>query len=228
MDVVDRDAHEAALARAAGRVLRQQFAVVMDVLGNSPTMDKLTPKLFNDMQKAFQASIRPVLERVFLDHAENLTRESPQNEQVGGGVDWGLINLAAAAWASRYSLSLVTGLTETTRKTLQKQVGDFFTDGRITDLRKRLDKLFGPVRAAMIAETEVTRAASAAESAYADELRKLGLEVTFEWQTANDARVCPICAPRHGTLQGDGWEELPPGHVRCRCWVNSIVVQNDI
>jgi hypothetical protein len=229
MDVTNRVAHEATLARAMGKVLRQQFAIVMAALGDSPSMEKLTPQLFVDMQAAFQATIRPILERVFLDHAEDLTHTFPRTKQAGLGVDWGLINEAAAAWASQYSFELVTGITETTRRTLQKQIAAFFTDERsLTDLRKTLEKLFGPVRAAMIAETEVTRAASAAESAYADELRKLGLEVTFEWQTVNDeiVRRCPVCWPRHETLQGDGWTELPPAHPRCRCWVNTVVLND--
>lgn len=39
----------------------------------------------------------------------------------------------------------------------------------------------------------------------------------WEWETANDARVCPVCGPLHGQqFEGDGgpW---PPLHGGCRC-----------
>jgi hypothetical protein len=228
MDVPNRDAHEADLARVMGRVLRQQFAVIMAALGEAPSLDKLTPELFATMQSAVQAAIRPVLEKVYLEQAEALTDETiPRVKQGGIGVDWGVINQRAAEWASQYSFDLVSGIVNTTRATLQKQVSDFSTDSRtLKDLRQSLEGLFGPVRAAMIAETEVTRAASEGEQAFGDELGKLGLQVDFIWVTNNDeiVRRCPICWPRHEKRRGDGWTDFPPAHPRCRCWVNTVVV----
>lgn len=230
MDLAERDDWEEELARVTGRALRKQYANVRRALGSNPSVDKLTPAMFETMRAELQAAIRPVLERVYLAHAEALTHEFPRTKQ-GIGIDWGIINERAATWSSKYSFDLVTGITNTTRNTLQAQISDFFRDARtLKDLENTLSNLFGPVRAAMIAQTEVTRAASAAEEAYAEELRRLGLNVTFRWITENDEIVqrCPICWPRHETLQGDGWQELPPAHPRCRCWTNSVVLSEPV
>jgi len=45
------------------------------------------------------------------------------------------------------------------------------------------------------------------------------------WQTRNDEIVCPICGPRHGKEEGDGWtkDDGPPAHPRCRCWTNHVL-----
>lgn len=221
MDLARRDEYEQDLARALGRTLRQQFNKFMAALGDSPSLDKLTPALYEDLRAELQATIRPRLEKIYIEHAEALTNEFPQQLKARGiGIDWGLVNERAAEWASQYSFDLVTGVTSTTRKTLQRQIADFFRDSRkLSDLRATLTKLFGPVRAEMIAQTEVTRAASAAEMMYEHELNKLGLNTTQVWVTNNDEIVqrCPICWPRHNTQRGEGWDEPPPGHPRCRC-----------
>ena len=228
MDLKNRSDYEAAMARAVGRALRQQFNIVMDALGDSPSQDKLTPELFEAMQKALQAAVRPTLERVYLDHVEALTKEPPKRVKQGGiGIEWGIVNERAAEWAGRYSLSLAGQVVNTTRNTLYKQVADYFKDERtIKDLRDSLSGLFGPVRADLIAQTEITRAASEGERLFEEELNKLGLVTTQIWQTERDDAVCPICGPRHGKKRGDGWEESPPAHGRCRCWVNTVVVND--
>lgn len=225
MDLARRGEYERDLARAMGRTLRQQYHAVLAALGESPSEDKLTANLFEDMRNAFQAAIRPILERVYLDHVEALTKTPPPKVKQGGiGIEWGLVNERAAEWAGRYSFELVSGIVDTTRSTLQKQVRDFFHDERtLKDLRDSISGLFGPVRADMIAQTEVTRAASEAESLFEEELNKLGLRTTRVWQTSQQD-VCPICRPRDGKTRGDGWTELPPAHPRCQCWTNTVVI----
>lgn len=224
MDIAHRDQYEAKLARALGRALHEQFTIVMTALGAAPSAANLTPMVFENMQKALQAAIRPILERVYLAQVEALTHEIIPRTKQGIGVEWGVVNQRAAEWASRYSFDLVSGIVDTTRVTLQRQVADFFTDQRtLGDLRAAIEPLFGPVRADMIATTEITRAASAGEQAFADELEALGLTTTQVWQTNQDDAVCPICGPRHNKKRGDGWDELPPAHVRCRCWTNTVV-----
>lgn len=229
MDVPGREDHEAELARVTARTLRQQLNIVMDALGDDPSPDKLTPELFSDMFTALQAVIRPQLEKVYLAQVEALEDETiPTIKQGGIGVDWGLINQRAAEWASQYSFELVTGLVDTSRNTLQKQVTDFLTDGRtIGELRTALEPSFGPVRADAIAQTEVTRAASEGEQVFRGELEALGLQTTQIWVTNNDeiVRRCPICWPLHMKEWGDGWTDPPPAHPRCRCWTNTVVVE---
>jgi hypothetical protein len=121
---------------------------------------------------------------------------------------------------------LVKEITENTRAAVRQQVEGFYRDQRsLDDLTAGLSRLFSPIRAELIAVTEVTRAGVQGELGFAEELRKMGLKTTFVWQTANDeiSDNCPICGPRHEKKQGDGWSDPPPGHPRCRCWLNTVV-----
>jgi hypothetical protein len=76
----------------------------------------------------------------------------------------------------------------------------------------------------MIAVTEVTRASVEGERAQVRELAAQGVVLVATWQTANDELVCPVCGPRNGRREGDGWDSPPPAHPRCRCWLNHEVV----
>lgn len=86
---------------------------------------------------------------------------------------------------------------------------------------------FTPARAETIAVTEVTRATTAAEAAIAAVLVTMGaddggVELDPVWYTALDERVCPVCAPLHGTGRAI-WARVtasgPPAHPHCRCWL---------
>lgn len=149
------------------------------------------------------------------------------------GVDWALVNEAASEWSRRYTYDLVRGITDHTREALQRAVGDFFEEGLTRgDLEGRLSSLFGPVRAEMIAVTEVTRAAAEGQQGLVSEVAAQGIEMVDAWSTRNDELVCPICGPLHGRdadgygpgrtpywihpLSGQRYEK-PPAHPRCRC-----------
>jgi ribosomal protein S2 len=87
-------------------------------------------------------------------------------------------------------------------------------------LKDSLSSLFGPVRAEIIAITEVTRAAVEGERAMVAEVAKQGIQMVAVWNTNNDEIVCPICAPLNQKKQGEAWTFPPPAHPRCRCWLN--------
>ena len=88
------------------------------------------------------------------------------------------------------------------------------------DVRDSLGRVYGPRRAAMIARTEVTRAAMQGEVLIAQELAAQGIHMVAIWKTRNDELVCPICGPRHNKEKGDGWYNEEPAHPNCRCWIN--------
>lgn len=225
-DLANRADYEARISRAVARVFQQFKRQLWDMLGDNPTDDDLDESFFADFQGALQGAVRPILEAIFVEHAQTLTETPPETARKAGGIgiDMTLINQRAADWAAGYSFELVKGIVDTTRDTLRSQIRGFFEDQRtIGDLRDSIGRLFGPVRASMIAITETTRAASKGEEAFADELRKLGLRVTHIWHTSRDDDVCKICKPRNGKRQGDGWQELPPAHIGCRCWTGAVV-----
>ena len=83
----------------------------------------------------------------------------------------------------------------------------------------RLSTLFSESRAHTIAITEITRAYAAATLATQRMLQNADIETSLVWRTSSDELVCPICGPRNGKRQGNGWETPPPAHARCRCWL---------
>ena len=191
------------------------MARLLEYLGDPPRFENVPPEFWDEAGRELLQALSPFGERVYLDSARRML------ETVSIGVDWGLVNQAAFDWAETYTYDLVRGINDTSRQALQRAVSSYYRD-QLTqgDLRNRLSSIFGPVRAEMIARTEVTRAAVEGERATVREIEKEGIRMVEVWQTRNDEIVCPICGPRHGKREGDGWtkNDGPPAHPRCRCW----------
>lgn len=218
--MIDRDALEAALAQKLGKLNRELLNEIMDALGDPPDLAAITPAFWESLRARFTGLLSPALEAIFVASVE------AQMGAIGIGIAWDLVNERAAQWASQYTFDLVSGITETRQQMLQQAVSDFFRQAwDLRDLAERLAREYGPVRSEMIAVTEVTRAVNAGEQAFREEAEKLGAAFEVIWQTANDERTCPICEPRNGKAQGDGWEDLPPAHPNCRCFTNSRPVR---
>jgi len=131
----------------------------------------------------------------------------------------------ATTWAQDYTAQLADELTQTTRQqvteTLRQAAGT--AEDRDSTVRRILQGLLALLlgRAAMIAATEITRARTEAQLFGADAaglptttptvkpplhpncrcvlrpfLRRDGV-LSWRWQTAEDERVCPQCAPLH-------------------------------
>jgi hypothetical protein len=142
------------------------------------------------------------------------------SEALNVGVDSAALHARAIDWARRYSFELVSKLNDTNRQLLQGAVSDYFSQRMtLTDLEARLATAFGPVRSEMIAVTEVTRAASAGEQAFARELEALGLQPVQIVGTSNDELVCAICGPQNGKPVSEAG--YPPYHPRCRCGIST-------
>jgi len=219
MDLPNRDKHENALARALGKLNQEQLNRLMRDLGNPPTLDNLPPDYFAKMGIELSGVLQPALEEVFLEQVTALSAESTI------GLDWERMNMRAAEWARRHSATLVKDISDNTAAALREKIAAFYEGGRtLGDLEASIATLMGPTRAMPIAITETTRAASQGERGYGDELRDLGLDVAVIWNTNVDEKVCPICRPRNRKRHGDGWQDDPPAHVNCRCWINTQVI----
>jgi SPP1 gp7 family putative phage head morphogenesis protein len=135
--------------------------------------------------------------------------------------DYNLLDEAAHRYAETQTFELVTGITETSKRALQREFTEWIASGEpLPKLTERIAPMFGPVRAEMIASTEITRA-------YADSnimaWRELGVDAQ-RWQTAVDDLVCEICGPKHGKeYQLGDPDGTPPGHPRCRCWIQPVI-----
>jgi SPP1 gp7 family putative phage head morphogenesis protein len=174
---------------------------------------------------AGEAKFRDVLRRALQNGADLGTNVAlDQLGRIGIGFDYTLVNTAARQWAADYVGQLISQIVETTRQAVRQQVAAWVTTGDpLSTLIRDLTPAFGRRRAEMIAATEVTRAFAEAERIAIDATDGLG---GYEWQTARDDRVCPVCGPLHGRRVGKGqtFDGLfPPAHVNCRCWVNGWV-----
>ena len=169
------------------------------------------------------------------------------------GAEWELVNAAAAKWARKYTYDLISGINDTTKQQLQAGINNWIEAGEtFPDLVARVQKIYAsPVRAEMIAATEITRVFAEANTRA---WKESGVVRGRRWTTANDERVCPICAPlgglevieevsqptspeeqmergviatlgdpaKHPTT-GIGYEI--PAHPGCRCWWTPILIE---
>lgn len=214
-DVPNREQLEAELAKKLGKLFKSQMARLLELMGDPPNMSNVPQSFWDESGGEFNSVVIPFLEKQFADQAAEAMNG------VNIGVDWTLINERAATWARQYTYDLVTGINQTTQAMLNNAISDYYTNGMtIGDLENMIAPSFGPVRAEMIAVTEVTRSSVQGELALSEELRAGGIQMREVWNTNNDELVCPICGPHNQQAMGDGWEEPPPAHPRCRCWVN--------
>lgn len=218
--VSPRDADEQRLMQALADLFAKQAPKVAAMLakGEMPS----------------DAELRDALSRVIeVNLVETATNEALRlGAQVGVQFDPALVNVAMAAWASRYTYDLVKQLDDTTRKVIQRAVSKFaetpgMTRGELVGL---LEPAFGRARAEAIAVTEVTRAYSASVNEYQAELAAEGIQTERVWHTANDELVCPICGPKNGRPEKewrDKFPDGPPAHVNCRCAESTRHVEGD-
>lgn len=207
-DIPNRDALERILARKLGGLNRRQLAHLLELLGDPPNIANVPFSFWGEAGKELAQILVPFSERVYLEAADRMLAEIPI------GVDWSLVNEAASTWANTYGFDLVRGINDTSRRATSSAVSAYFDQGlTMGQLRQRLGRIYSPVRAEMIATTEVTRAASEGEQGVVNEIAREGIRMVPIWQTNNDALVCPICGPKHGKEITDG--QYPPAHPRC-------------
>lgn len=227
----NREEWEAKLAKELGKLLRRTSGAILELLGDPPNLDNIPLGFWDEIGEETSSILKKFFRRIYLAAAEELLGSQPV------AVDWGLVNEAAAAWADSAMFELISDLNNTSRRVVQKAVSNFFTEEQtLSELSAALLDAFGPVRAEMIAATEVTNAAFAGELQIIQDLAEEGITSIAIWQTENDEFVDDqICEPLHGR-QADGYDEEgepfwihpdtnviydPPAvHPRCRCWVN--------
>lgn len=229
---LDRAEQEKAYARLMAKLLKTYGGHLLEKLGDPPDLANLGAEFWDAEARTLVKALSPFGERVYLDAARQLMEQTPVQ------VEWGLINQRAIDWASSYTFELVKGINDTTRDALQVAVSKFFeeemTRGQLEDY---VSPLFGPVRAEMIAVTEVTRAAARGEDAIVAELAANDIHMITTWGTDNDELVCDICMPLDGReangrdgnnepywIHPDTGEEVRlPAHPRCILPGNKVV-----
>lgn len=237
-----RDTIERAATRSIGDALSAQQQEIQRAVR------RLDPEDFaawaaSDLEQTFEQARREfelydTLRRALLQSVDlGVSVAIAQLESVGFGFDWTLANDAARRWADQYVGELITEINATTLERTRRAVAAWIENGEPLEmLIEDLTPIFGRQRAELIASTEVTRA-------YARANRESYLAAGFtrwEWRTAADERVCPVCGPLNGqTVRIDEAFDpflpdeavalvrrsfsSPPAHPRCRCWVVPVI-----
>lgn len=223
MDVINRDELERKLARVVGRDLRLELQKLLGYMGDPPQLENVPRDYWQNGWRDIQKDVEPALLETYLSQAEGLMVE------IGVGVNWDQVNLQASRWARQHTDDILNEMWRARHDMLEdvinrypgvgEGVGQLFEESlTIRELKERLEPMYGPVRAEMIAVTETTRAAVEGEREIIEQLfRESGIRMRPIWQTANDELVCPLCGPRHEKEITDG--VYPPLHPRCRCGV---------
>ena len=86
MDLINRDDFEAQVARAIARVNGRHRREIIDLLGDPPDPGRVDAAFWEKASDELQAVLRPAIERVALESAEQFAGSSVI------GVDWGLVN----------------------------------------------------------------------------------------------------------------------------------------
>lgn len=206
-----------------------RLEMLLKLMGAPPNPDNVPESFWRMAGQELRLRLEPLLKDVYLNAAQQLLTEAPIT------IDWTLANRNAAMWAKQYSFQLVRNINSTTQQRLQDIFSGFFTDrgktvgdlrkliaAEVDDLRVRMRDgstriMTSAERAKLIATTEVTRASVEGEKAIIKEIESAGIEMVAIWETQRDAKVCPICRPRQGKAQGDGWTNPPPAHPGCFC-----------
>ena len=224
-DVPNRSALEASLARALAKLSKAQQAALLKELGDPPSLSNVSDTFWARYGAELTSALNTVLQRVYEDQAVTLGKDYA----VTGAVDWSLVNRDAADWAAQYTFDLVRGITETTQTQLQDIISTGIEQSQtLEQVQSAIQDslLFSPVRAEMIAVTELTRAAAEGESAMVATLGDTGVDLRATWNTAEDEHVCSICGSLDQQQAGDDGNftddegntyDMPPAHPRCRC-----------
>lgn len=157
----------------------------------------------------------------FYQTTASLAAESAMR-QLAIGVDWDLVNDAVLTLAKDEAARLAEQVSDTTKAQAAKIVADWIeTGGTLDELAESLERLYPEPRAKMIAATEVTRLYAAGNRAA---WQASGVVKAVEIRTAEDDKVCPICGPKADTQVALDSADVPPFHVRCRCWLVPVVM----
>lgn len=211
MAVFDRRDLERKLARVLSKDLREELKKLLDYLGDPPDLSRVPNEYWRTGWKLIAKHVEPILVEYFVEVA----LEAMNVAQVT--IDLAVVSTGAVEWARNNSEKWLQEAFGKTYEGVGELISQSYERGwTYQELVKALERYYSPVRAEMIAVTEMTRAATMAEL----EVEKRIFEMTGKhrvpiWFTANDEHMCDYCEPRNNKPIIDG--EYPPAHPRCRC-----------
>lgn len=113
-------------------------------------------------------------------------------------VNWDTVNESALRFLRQYRSDILDGIDIVTEEKTRDIMANWLREGQpLETLKVELAPIFGSNRAAMIAQTEVTRLFAQGNMAL---WQSTGIIEAKVWQTARDERVCPFCGPLHNQV----------------------------
>lgn len=207
-----------ALSKAQRTLARELWheGMTQAELANAP--QSVLRDVRNDVQRVLQEA----LPLAFIEAANNFASE------MGYGLDEDALAEAAATWGTEYAATLARQLVER-RQIRLREIAQRAPDVELErkDLLALLLLALSLGGVAAIAITELSGAASRGEEFVQKQLESQSIEVERVWYTQEDERVCPVCEPRHGRKEGNGWSLPPPAHPRCRCYLGYRITSAD-
>lgn len=184
-------------------------------------------------------TLQNILREIYIDQGNETLEFLGANQNINISTEF------ASQYLYEYGGEMITGINQTTRDQLMRELSDGFDDGESIDkLADRVQDVFSEankVRAEAIARTEAIRASNAAT---VEAYRQSGVVEAKEWLAERDGNTCPFCLQFDGkyialnanfakngeTLHakdeegndvklvvGNGNVGEPPAHTRCRC-----------
>ncbi len=141
--------------------------------------------------------------------------------EAGVGIEIAIVNEAVAAFIESYADEWWTAIETTTRESM-RDAFRLFAEGEIgtrEELLARLETLFSPERAQMIAATETTRMFSLSN---VTSYTAAGIE-RVRFLTVRDQFVDGECSQYDSLVFPVDEAPTPPLHVNCRCFLAPVV-----
>lgn len=209
---------------------RKQRARLADLLGDPPDLANVPESFWRDVELDRQRTIAEFALLVFLLSA-----------RLHGATDKDAAKDAASEYAKKRAPRVGRDFMANSREKLEARAREWeerrrkaAEDDRIVppgkaDAKEAVDAIFAPSRDESISITETTQATSAGGE-WA--VNQGGGESRDDlWITENDAKVCPICQPLHReprAVWSGKFPDGPPGHPRCRCFIEYAVAAAEL
>lgn len=216
MPTIDRRDLEHKLARVISKDLRAELKKLLDYLGDPPNLLNVPDSYWKAGWKLISKHVEPILVEYFIQQAMDAL------DGVGVTIDLAIVNTDAIEWAANNSDKWLQEAFGRTYEGVSTLVPKAYEEGWTTrELAKALERYYSPVRAEMIAVTELTRAQVEGEKAMERRYFEMfGEHLVPIWKTANDEKVCTVCGPRNEQPIIDDF--YPPAHPRCRCRLSHL------
>lgn len=221
-----RDEFERVLTEQLSKAMvtaQRQFARVLFREGLTySSLRGIPPEEYEVLRRDLERILNEQLIEAYIQAARNFAG------MLSFAIDEGRARELAETWAREYVPVLARNMITTTQNNLAR-IADRSPNlplNRVL-LLGILGSVLSASRSAQVAVTETSNAISNGEAGVVRELQNAGNTSALVWFTQLDERVCPVCAPRHGKIQGEGWQLLPPAHPNCRCYLGYRIVNGD-